>query len=64
MRQASLLITITEEMADEIKKRSSTQAPVQILANPSVAFEGITVTDKQVGFTFVVMLVVCSVFLY
>lgn len=52
MCQASLLITITEEMAEEIKKRSSTQAPVQILANPSVAFEGITVTDKQVGFTF------------
>lgn len=52
MRQASLLITITEEMADEIKDRSSTQAPVQILANPSVAFEGITVTDKQAGFTF------------
>lgn len=52
MRQASLLITITEEMAEEIKKRSSTQASVQILANPSVAFEGITVTDKQAGFTF------------
>lgn len=52
MRQASLLITITEEMAEEIKKRSSTQVSVQILANPSVAFEGITVTDKQAGFTF------------
>lgn len=52
MRQATLLITITEEMAEEIKKRSSTQASVQILANPSVAFEGITVTDKQAGFTF------------
>lgn len=52
MRQANLLITITEEMADEIKNRSNTQAPVQILANPSVAFEDITVTDKRAGFTF------------
>lgn len=52
MRQANLLITINEEMADEIKSRSSTQAPVQILANPSVAFEKITFTDKQAGFTF------------
>lgn len=52
MRHADLLITITEEMAGEIKNRSRTSAPIQVLANPSVAFDGINSTDKQFGFSF------------
>jgi len=53
MRHASLLITITEEMATEIKKRSGTTSPVQILSNPSVSFSEIVLPEsKRLGFAF------------
>lgn len=52
MRNASLLITITEEMAQEIRQRSHTRAPVMVIPNPSVAFEDIPVQGKAQGFTF------------
>lgn len=53
MRQAALILTITDEMAKEIHKRSSTKADVVILANPAVSFEDVILPDvKAKGFTF------------
>lgn len=53
MRNASLLITITEEMATEIKERSGTLSPVQILSNPSVSFDEVVLPEnKRLGFAF------------
>ncbi|RAU16820.1 glycosyltransferase [Nitrincola tibetensis] len=53
MRHAQLLITITHEMADEIKRRSGTTAPIQVLSNPSVSFDQVVVPpNKELGFTF------------
>lgn len=53
MRNASLLITITEGMAQEIKHRSGTLAPVRILSNPSVSFDGVVLPEsKRLGFAF------------
>lgn len=53
MRNASLLITITEEMATEIKERSGTLSPVQILSNPSVSFDEVVLPEnKRPGFAF------------
>jgi len=53
MRNAGLLITITEEMATEIKERSGTLCPVQILSNPSVSFDEVLLPEKKrLGFAF------------
>ncbi|GEM_PF-411766 len=53
MRQASRLITITREMADEIYSRSGTEAEVVVLSNPAVSFEGVNpVLTKRRGFSF------------
>ena len=52
MRGASLIITITEEMANEIKKRSSTKIPIEILPNPSIEFDPNLISEKLLGFTF------------
>ena len=53
MRNAILLITITEEMATEIKERSGTLSPVQILSNPSVSFDEVVLPEKKrLGFAF------------
>lgn len=53
MRHADLLITITKEMAEEIRKRSSTVSPIKLLANPSVSFEHVAVPlAKKMGFTY------------
>ncbi len=53
MRQAEHLITITEEMAHEIKTRSHTKKQIFILSNPSIAFDDvITNKDKEPGFVF------------
>lgn len=53
MRNAELLITITEEMACEIKGRSGTKAPIVLLPNPSVSFDDFKQPlDKVKGFTF------------
>ncbi|QSP94469.1 glycosyltransferase [Marinobacter salinisoli] len=53
MRQASRLITITREMADEICRRSGTHADVVVLSNPAVSFEGVNpVSTKRRGFSF------------
>lgn len=52
MRNASLLLTITEEMAKEISMRSNTKASINVIPNPSVSFEDITIKSKLPGFTF------------
>jgi len=53
MRHADLLITITKEMAEQIRKRSATVSPIKLLANPSVSFEHVVVPlTKKTGFTF------------
>lgn len=53
MRNASLLITITEGMAKEIKSRSGTLSPVQVLSNPSVSFDQVVLPEKKrLGFAF------------
>jgi hypothetical protein len=53
MRNASLLITITEEMAKEIRERSGTLSPVQVLSNPSVSFDEVVLPEnKRLGFAF------------
>ncbi|RDL44052.1 glycosyltransferase [Marinomonas piezotolerans] len=53
MRRASLLITITQEMADQIRMRSDTRSPIEVLANPSVSFNQVKLSEqKKTGFTF------------
>lgn len=53
MRNAERLITITHEMAVEIKARSMTQAPIFELSNPSVSFDEVSMPEsKKKGFTF------------
>ena len=53
MRYARSLVTITEEMANEIRSRSGTKVPVHVLHNPAVSFDGIdTAKSKFEGFSF------------
>lgn len=53
MRKAKCLITITEQMATEIRSRSRTTVPVHVLDNPAVSFDGIdTIKPKIAGFSF------------
>jgi len=53
MRRATAMITITEEMADEIVDRSRTQRPIHVIPNPAVSFDNIRYPDKRVrGFSF------------
>ncbi|SUD59728.1 putative glycosyl transferase [Ectopseudomonas oleovorans] len=53
MRRANLLITITQEMADQLRFRSGTQSSIAVLANPSVSFDQVKLPEhKTLGFTF------------
>lgn len=53
MRRADQLITITEEMAEEIRWRSATQSPLKVLANPAVSFNTVDFSGrKKLGFSF------------
>ena len=53
MRKANRLITITNQMATEIRLRSRTKANINILDNPAVSFDGIdTSKPKTSGFTY------------
>ncbi len=53
IRNAKRLITITEQMATEIRTRSQTKASIQVLSNPAVSFDGIdTNKPKLLGFSF------------
>lgn len=53
MRRADRLITITEEMAEEIRRRSGTQSPLRVFANPAVSFDTVDFPGrKKPGFSF------------
>lgn len=53
MKRAAQLITITEQMAEYIRKRSSTSAPIHVLENPAVSFESIELREAKLpGFSF------------
>ena len=53
MRQASLLLTPTNEMAKEILKRSATDSKIYVVSNPAVSFENINIpVKKKTGFSF------------
>lgn len=53
MRRADLLITITQEMADQICLRSETRSTIAVLPNPSVSFDQVKLPEhKTLGFTF------------
>lgn len=53
MRNAGCLITITEQMATEIRSRSGTAIPVYVLDNPAISFDSIdTDKPKTAGFSF------------
>jgi len=51
--KATRLITISDQMAKEIRFRSRTKATINILPNPAISFEGIdTSKPKTLGFSF------------
>ena len=53
MRKAKSLITITEQMAAEIRSRSETIVSMHMLSNPAVSFEGIDMSKPKIeGFSF------------
>lgn len=53
LRKAKRLLTITEQMATEIRARSGTTVPIHVLDNPSVSFDGIDKSKrKTAGFSF------------
>ena len=53
MRKAKCLITINKQMATEIRLRSRTTVPVNVLDNPAISYEDIDITKpKIVGFSF------------
>lgn len=53
MRKATRLVTITDQMAEEIRLRSGTTVPIIVTANPAVSFDGIdTNKPKIIGFSF------------
>jgi len=53
MRKAKCLITITDQMATEIRSRSGTLVPIHVLDNPAVSFDGIDTTKPKIeGFSF------------
>lgn len=53
MKNATQLITITEQMAEYIHVRSSTQAPIHVLENPAVSFDSIELKERKLpGFSF------------
>lgn len=48
MRRAQALITITDEMAAEIRKRSCTGAPIYVVSNPAVSFDDVVARSERV----------------
>lgn len=53
MRRADALITITDEMAEEIRSRSGTGSPVFVVSNPAISFDNVSQpSEKTKGFTF------------
>lgn len=53
MRRANRLITITQEMANQIRLRSNTRSSISVISNPSVSFDKVNLPEnKTLGFTF------------
>ncbi|MGB2247273.1 MAG: glycosyltransferase [Alcanivorax sediminis] len=53
MRRAGQLLTLTEEMKAEILSRSGTRAPIHLLSNPAVSFDGVQEREEKTpGFSF------------
>ena len=52
MRQASILITLNEEMKIEILNRTNTQKEIAIIENPSIPFNIDISLEKKRGFSF------------
>ena len=53
MRRADALITITAEMAAQIRKRSGTKSPIYVVNNPAISFEDVVQPiEKRKGFSF------------
>ncbi|CAN0575135.1 unnamed protein product, partial [Ectocarpus sp. 12 AP-2014] len=53
MRRAQRLITITEEMAAQIRSRSRTRVPIHVLSNPAVSFDRVVPRENRIrGFSF------------
>lgn len=53
IRNAELIITITDEMANEIRNRSGFNKKIAILPNPSIDFDGVLEKkDREKGFAF------------
>ena len=52
MRQASILITLNEEMKTEILNRMNTQKEIAIIENPSIPFNIDISLEKKKGFSF------------
>ena len=53
MHKAKSLVTITEQMADEIRSRPGTPPPIHLLDNPAVSFDHIDTTKSKIsGFSF------------
>jgi len=53
MRKADVIITITDEMAAEIRRRSDTARPIHVVSNPAVSFEHVSQhAEKIKGFSF------------
>jgi hypothetical protein len=53
IKNANTLITLTQQMADEVCYRVGNNLPVNILENPAVSFEGIKIPkEKSLGFVF------------
>lgn len=53
IRKAKRLITITEQMATEIRLRSGTTIPIHVLDNPAISFDNIDTTKPKIaGFSF------------
>lgn len=48
MRRARILITVTDEMAEEIRHRSGTKAPIHVISNPAVSFEHVFHPSKKI----------------
>ena len=50
---AKCLVTITDQMATELRQLSGSDLPIQVLDNPAVSFEEIDMTKpKRLGFSF------------
>ncbi len=53
LKHAKSLITITEEMAQEIQIRSNKNFPIHILSNPAISFNNINLNKPKIaGFSF------------